>query len=133
MAITIPTPLRAAENFDSEKDLLAKLLNITAAVAQGDIRLGSAKQTSTVPSSAAILTVAGSVTTTAGKIAYIQNLGTNPLFVKRGAGASTTSAHYVLEAGTGADDGKGGSVRIEDFIGEISVAGTSPRFLAWTS
>lgn len=61
----------------------------------------------------------------------IQNLGTNTLFVRLGSGATTSIFHYVLKGGTGNDDGTGGSVSQTDgvvFIGEISIAGTSPRY-----
>lgn len=61
----------------------------------------------------------------------IQNLGTNALFVRLGNGASTTLFHVVLKAGALADDGTGGSFsQMEGMVytGEISVAGTSPRF-----
>lgn len=65
----------------------------------------------------------------------IQNLGTNPLFVllvpPSGGTASTTLFHVVLKAGTGTDDGTGGTVGQESgviFTGPISVAGTSPRY-----
>lgn len=62
----------------------------------------------------------------------IQNLGTNPLFVLMGGTASTTVFHQVLQAGTGADDGKGGIMSQTTgtvYTGEITVAGTSPRFV----
>lgn len=60
----------------------------------------------------------------------IQNLGTNAVFVREGAGASTTVFHHVLKGGTGQDDGQGGSY--EQMVGnvwqgEVSIAGTSPR------
>jgi len=62
----------------------------------------------------------------------IQNLGTNPLFVKFGSTASTTDFDIILPAGTGNDNGTGG---VQQFpIGPlmanlpVSVAGTSPRF-----
>lgn len=62
----------------------------------------------------------------------IQNLGTNPLFVKLGTGASTTDFHFILKAGTGADDGLGG-IHEENtgviYTGIITVAGTTPRFM----
>ena len=62
---------------------------------------------------------------------FIQNLGTNPLFVNMGGTASTTVFHTVLKGGTGNDDGSGGSVGQEKgvvFTGTITVAGTSPRY-----
>ncbi len=61
----------------------------------------------------------------------IQNLGTNTLFVRLGSGASSTVFHTVLKAGTGNDDGTGGSVGQEVgviYTGIISIAGTSPRY-----
>jgi hypothetical protein len=61
----------------------------------------------------------------------IQNLGTNPLFVLLGSGASTTVFHAVLKGGTGNDDGNGGSMAQMGgivFTGIITIAGTSPRY-----
>lgn len=62
----------------------------------------------------------------------IQNLGTNALFVKLGAGASTSDFNIVLKAGSVADDGLGGSYEssIVVFSGIISATGTNPRFVA---
>ena len=40
---------------------------------------------------------------------HIQNLGTNPLFIRLGGGASTSLFHYVLKGGSGNDDGLGRS------------------------
>jgi hypothetical protein len=62
----------------------------------------------------------------------IQNLGTNPLFVLRGAGASTTVFHQILKGGTGADDGLGATMSEAAgacYTGIITVTGTSPRFV----
>lgn len=62
----------------------------------------------------------------------IQNLGTNPLFVLRGTGATTSIFHTVLKAGTGSDDGTGGVISEESgtiYIGIITVAGSSPRYV----
>jgi len=62
----------------------------------------------------------------------IQNLGQNPLFVRRGSGASTTVFHHVLKAATANDDGTGGSVSEEAGVvydGIITIAGTSPRYV----
>lgn len=61
----------------------------------------------------------------------IQNLGTNPLFVLLGTGASTSVFHFVLKAGSGNDDGSGGSIAQEAgtvYTGIITIAGTSPRY-----
>lgn len=89
-------------------------------------------QSSNAPSTDAIQTSAGDVfTLAAGECGFIQNLGTNPLFFALETGASPTKTHGVLAAGAANDDGKGDSVWINDYIGIVSVAGTSPRFLAW--
>ncbi len=60
----------------------------------------------------------------------IQNLGTNPLYVRMGAGASTSVFHMVLKGGSGNDDGLGASYASQEVVytGIISIAGTSPRY-----
>jgi len=61
---------------------------------------------------------------------FIQNCGTNPLFVKEGANASTSDYTFILAAGTVNDNGTGGSKSSEAegcWTGVISVAGTTPR------
>lgn len=62
---------------------------------------------------------------------FIQNLGTNTLYVLLGSGASTTVFHIPLKAGTSNDDGTGGSCSQETgiiYTGIITIAGTSPRY-----
>jgi hypothetical protein len=62
---------------------------------------------------------------------FIQNLGTNTLFVNLGGTASTTVFHMVLKGGTGNDDGLGGSFTDMSgivFTGAITIAGPSPRY-----
>jgi hypothetical protein len=62
----------------------------------------------------------------------IQNVGTNPLFILLGTGASTTVFHYVIKGGTGSSDGLGGSVSQSYpavYQGIITVAGTSPSYV----
>jgi hypothetical protein len=60
----------------------------------------------------------------------IQNLGTNVLYVRMGASASTSEFHFALAPGSSNDDGRGASVSDDTFTGIVSVAGTSPRFTA---
>ena len=62
----------------------------------------------------------------------VQNLGTNPLFVKFGESASTSDFDLILKGGTASDDGLGGTVSFDvlSYTGIITVAGTSPRFTA---
>jgi hypothetical protein len=61
----------------------------------------------------------------------IQNLGTNALFVRLGASASTSLFHFVLKAGSGNDDGNGGLLTMTEgviYTGVVTIAGTSPRY-----
>ena len=61
----------------------------------------------------------------------IQNLGTNPLFVRLGSGASSTVFHYILKGGSANDDGLGATVGQTSgtvYTGIITIAGTSPRY-----
>lgn len=70
---------------------------------------------------------------TARKHFSIQNLGTNPLFVRFGSGASTSLFHIVLKGGTAQDDGEGGFYSSNGvcYTGIITIAGTSPRYTTW--
>lgn len=67
------------------------------------------------------------------RIGYsIQNLGTNPLFVKEGASATTSDFDYILAGGSGNDNGTGGKYESPAgriYTGIISIAGTSPRYV----
>lgn len=67
------------------------------------------------------------------RIAFsVQNLGTNPLFLRLGSSATTSVFHTVLKASTGTDDGTGGVYSMEAgaiYTGAVSVAGTSPRLV----
>lgn len=68
---------------------------------------------------------------TARRAWSIQNLGQNPLYIRLGAGASSTVFHIVLKGGTSNDDGTAGSVSQETgviYTGVITIAGTSPRY-----
>lgn len=61
----------------------------------------------------------------------IQNLDTDPLFVRLGSGCTTSVFDMVLAAGTGADNGTGGSyseVGGVVYNGIITIAGTTPRY-----
>lgn len=91
---------------------------------------GSGQRT-TAPSNSAPITTAADITLAAGDKLFIQNLGTNPLFVRRATGATSSLFNYVLQAAGVADDGTGGSLIIDDFVGVVSFAGTSVRYNAW--
>lgn len=94
----------------------------------------SQQASAAAPSTATIGTTDATVFTLAGgEVGFIQNLDDAALAVKLGASASTTSLSFILQAGTAADDGKGGFVKIDDYIGPVSVAAMagSPRYIAW--
>lgn len=69
-----------------------------------------------------------SVANAARKSITIQNQGQNVLFVKLGDSADTNSFHFTLKAGAANDDGTGGTLDLDKYTGEITVAGTSPRY-----
>lgn len=89
---------------------------------------------STVHTRTGIVTSAGQLLPANDKrrTVIIQNLGTNPLFVKFGTGATTSDFDIILSPGTASDDGLGGTF-LEDvlsYTGIISIAGTAPRATA---
>lgn len=88
-------------------------------------------QTRTAPSNFAPISSAADITLANGDRLFVQNLGTNPLFVRRGTGATSSLFNYVLQAAGAADDGTGGAIIIDDFVGIVSFAGTSVRYNAW--
>ena len=62
----------------------------------------------------------------------IQNIGTNPLFVLLGSGATTSVFHYILKGCSVQDDGTGGILTMSDtavYTGIVTIAGTSPRYV----
>lgn len=85
----------------------------------------SASNTPSIASAATALAA-----NSARKYFMITNLGTNPLFVRFGASASTTVFHVCLAAGNVNDDGLGASYEsgVWCYTGEVSIAGTSPRY-----
>jgi hypothetical protein len=93
------------------------------------------QQLTGVPSNFTIGTADATVfTLAAGEVGFIQNLSADaPLAVKKGAAASTSSFNFILAKGTAASDGTGGAIRIDDWIGVVSVAkmtGTA-SYIAW--
>jgi hypothetical protein len=91
-------------------------------------------QSGTTPTNDTIATANATVfTLEPGEVGFIQNLDDAALAVKLGASASTTSLNLILQAGSAADDGKGGFTYITDYTGAVSVAAMSgsPRFIAW--
>ena len=62
----------------------------------------------------------------------IQNVGTNPLFIRLGADASTTVFHHILKGGTGDSDGIGASIFQDTgaiYTGVITIDGTTPKYV----
>lgn len=95
-------------------------------IAGGNVTTGGGVNTPSIASAATALAA-----NTARISWQIQNLGTNPLFVLLGSGASTTVFHAVLKAGTGNDDGLGGVISQNNgaiYNGIVTIAGTSPRY-----
>lgn len=62
----------------------------------------------------------------------IINMGVNPLYFHFGAGCTVSPVKYdqVLLGGTVNDDGTGGSFSDVVYTGIVTVAGTSPRYIA---
>lgn len=92
-----------------------------------------AQQYDTV-SNASPITADGDVfTLAAGEKGFIQNLDDAAVYVRYGTGASSSLFQFVLKAGTAANDGNGGSVVIDDWIGVVSIAAAagSPRVIAY--
>ncbi len=62
---------------------------------------------------------------------FVQNLGTNPLFLCKGTGCGPDRFSMILKAGVSLNDGVGGTVSINDYIGIVSASGTSPSYIAY--
>jgi len=90
-------------------------------------------QYSTVSTATPVTTDSTVFTLAANEKGFIQNLDDAAVYVKYGASASSSSFNFVLKAGLAADDGNGGSLVIDDFIGAVSIAAAtgSPRVAAF--
>jgi hypothetical protein len=91
-------------------------------------------QSAAAPSTFTVATTHATVFTLAkGEVGFIQNLDDAALAVKLGASAATDSFSMILQAGTAADDGKGGFTYITDYVGPVSVIAMSgtARYIAW--
>lgn len=64
---------------------------------------------------------------------FIQNLATGQLYVKYGSSAaSNTSFNFVLAGATFQDNGDGGSLSDQSYVGDVNVYSvTTPRYIAW--
>lgn len=134
--MSFPTTTQPQEQ-DTEQTSLVKINALlggglpTAATSSAGL-VSRPKQYTTV-STDAVKTTDGTVfTLAAGEKGFIQNLNTTAVYVKYGESASSSSFSFVLKAGSAANDGAGGSVVIDDFIGAVSISGvTSTRVIAY--
>jgi len=55
------------------------------------------------------------------KSILVANQGTSKLYVKLGTAATSSSWHFVLPPGGSDDDGTGGTVSIDGYVGPVSV------------
>ena len=65
---------------------------------------------------------------------FMQNVGTAPVFIKFGAGASTTSFNSIIHGGSSDSDGTGGSASSDNpisYTGDISVYSTDLKIVAY--
>lgn len=64
---------------------------------------------------------------------YIQNLSTNPLYVKYGNGAALNSFNFILSKNTSENAGDGGSISDQGYSGPVSVfaATSTPKYISW--
>lgn len=66
------------------------------------------------------------------KNGFIQNLSTNPLYVCLGSGCTADSVfNAILAPCTVANDGTGGSIAFDNYLGLVTIDGTSPSYIAW--
>lgn len=52
---------------------------------------------------------------------FLQNLSTDKLYVKKGAGASATDFTAILVGGSATDDGYGGTLALDTYQGIVTV------------
>ncbi len=86
---------------------------------------------SSAPSNFSPITGSSNVVIGGLDILFMQNLSTSPLYVMRGTGAAGNRFSYILAAGVAQDDGLGGSLSIDDFVGTVSLSGVSSRYNLW--
>lgn len=126
-----PSSVASGDRADVFLDLSGRVLVYLATKldAVNDAVTATPVKSSTANTPAIVTATGNALTANASRKSWrIQNLGTNALFVRMGASASTTVFHIVLKGGVGADDGNGGIIEDDSWTGIISVDGTSPRF-----
>lgn len=125
----IPRPLAPEMGANEAVRFLIYLINeLPNHISGGGGGGGQQTNTANTPS---ILTTSG--TALNGNLARIQwtivNIGTTPLFVLLGSGASATVFHIPLKACSMSNDGTGGSVSDSTYTGLISVYGLNPSYV----
>ena len=87
------------------------------------------QQYTAAPTNSIVTSDGLAVTIAAGQKAFLQNWDDAAVYVRCGALATTSNANFILKAGTAANDGNGGSVEINDFVGQVFIlaATGSPR------
>lgn len=109
----------------------AASLAVTLASDTDTLTVANAKSSSA--NTPSILTSTGTVISSnaSRKKWGVQNLGTNILYVRMGASASATVFHALLAGSIIQDDGTGGSYEDNTYTGDVSVFGTSPRYVVF--
>jgi hypothetical protein len=79
------------------------------------------RQFSTASTGTPVVANGTAFTIAANQIGFIQNEDDAALYVKLGASASATDFNYILRASDATDDGKGGSILIDNWIGVVSI------------
>lgn len=109
---------------------------VTIRAVNSSMASGASGEGSGLASSANTPSIATAATAIAANAArkgwMIQNVGTNPLFVRLGADGSITVFHMILKGGTGDNDGLGASYEQREgviYTGIITIAGTSPKYV----
>lgn len=134
--MSFPTTTQPQEQ-DTEQTSLAKinalLYGSLPGSGSGASSIATApKQYSTVSNDAPVTTDGTVFTLAAGEKGVIQNLNNTAVYVKLGESATSSSFNIVLKAGNAANDGNGGTVIIDDYIGPVSISGvTSTRVSAY--
>jgi len=61
---------------------------------------------------------------------FIQNVGPNKLYIRFGAGASTSHYDRILTAASAQGEADGGSMENNTYSGTVTVAGDNPSYIA---
>jgi len=119
---TAPSTFTPGETAVLQADENGALLTNNRKLTRADDKVSADPNQYSTVSTATPVTADGTVfTLAANEKGFIQNLSTTALLVKLGATASLSSFNFVLKACTANDDGLGGSIVINDYIGVVSI------------